>query len=143
MFNELNAICNSYWYFRLIISLNTKVPAIETPRSGIRTTGPDSRTNFFWPIALARINGYSDTGIARYAALCARQARYAAGYQREFDSLAVQGFRPLHVAGYGDGFYAAQSACAFCSSKIGRSEPDGNSAQTGKARSSRKKWMPS
>lgn len=54
-----------------------------------------------------------------------------------------RGFRPLHVAGYGDGFYAARSACALCSSKIGRSKPDGNSAQTGKARSSRKKWMPS
>jgi hypothetical protein len=65
---------------------------------------------------LVWVSGYSDTGIARYAALWhndqrgAWQARHgfdAAGYQREFDRLAPQGFRPLQVAGYGDGFYAA------------------------------------
>jgi hypothetical protein len=60
--------------------------------------------------------GYSDTGIARYAAIWRQQpsgpwqARHgltAARYQHEFDHLRAQGFMPVQVSGYGDGFYAA------------------------------------
>lgn len=65
---------------------------------------------------LAWISGYSDTGIARYAAIwhsdapgpwAARHGFDAPGYQHEFDTLVAQGFRPLQVSGYGDGFYPA------------------------------------
>jgi hypothetical protein len=65
---------------------------------------------------LAWVSGYSDTGIARYAAIWRReasgpwQARHglsAEGYQRAFDELVSQGFRPVQVSGYGDGFYPA------------------------------------
>jgi hypothetical protein len=31
----------------------------------------------------------------------------AGGYQRAFDDMVAQGFRPVHVSGYGDGFYPA------------------------------------
>jgi hypothetical protein len=31
----------------------------------------------------------------------------SAGYQRAFDDLTAQGFRPVQVCGYGDGFYPA------------------------------------
>jgi hypothetical protein len=64
---------------------------------------------------LAWVSGYSDTGIARYAAVWRQepsgpwQARHgldATGYQRTFDELRSQGFRPVQVSGYGDGFYA-------------------------------------
>ncbi len=65
---------------------------------------------------LACVSGYSDTGIARYAAIWRKepfgpwQARHgldAGGYQRAFDQLAAEGFRPAQVSGYGDGFYPA------------------------------------
>jgi hypothetical protein len=65
---------------------------------------------------LAWVGGYSDTGIARYAAIWRRepsglwQARHGLdviGYQRAFDELRSQGFRPVQVSGYGDGFYPA------------------------------------
>jgi hypothetical protein len=65
---------------------------------------------------LACVSGYSDTGIARYAAVWRRgptgqwQARHgldAAGYQRAFDELRQHGLRPAMVSGYGDGFYPA------------------------------------
>jgi hypothetical protein len=65
---------------------------------------------------LAWVSGYSDTGIARYAAIWRRepsglwQARHGLdviGYQRAFDELRSQGFRPVQVSGYGDGFYPA------------------------------------
>ncbi len=65
-------------------------------------------------LKLAWVSGYSDTGIARYAAIWrqessgAWQARHgltAEGYQRAFDELMPQGFRPTQVSGYGDGFY--------------------------------------
>jgi hypothetical protein len=65
---------------------------------------------------LASVSGYSDTGIARYVALWHKddpvewQARHgldSAGYQRSFDDLVTQGFRPVQVCGYGDGFYPA------------------------------------
>jgi len=65
---------------------------------------------------LACVSGYSDTGIARYAAVWKRgpagqwQARHgldAAGYQHVFDELVRQGLRPVMVSGYGDGFYPA------------------------------------
>jgi hypothetical protein len=62
------------------------------------------------------VSGYSDTGIARYAAIWhsdqrgAWQARHgfdAAGYQQQFDALAADGFRPVQMSAYGDGFYPA------------------------------------
>jgi len=65
---------------------------------------------------LTSIRGYSDTGIARYAAIWQRndgrywQARHgldAAAYQAAFDSLVRQNYRPVQVCGYGDGFYPA------------------------------------
>jgi hypothetical protein len=65
---------------------------------------------------LAWVAGYSDTGVARYAALWrqeqlgpwhARHGMDADGYQRAFDDMVAQGFRPAQVSGYGDGFYPA------------------------------------
>jgi hypothetical protein len=65
---------------------------------------------------LAWVSGYSDTGIARYAAIWRRgssgqwQARHgldAAGYQHLFDELRHHRLRPVMVSGYGDGFYPA------------------------------------
>jgi hypothetical protein len=65
---------------------------------------------------LTCVCGYSDTGIARYAAIWRKQpsgpwqARHgltSARYQHEFDHLLAQGFMPVQVSGYGDGFYAA------------------------------------
>jgi hypothetical protein len=65
---------------------------------------------------LACVSGYSDTGIARYAALWhgdqrgpwqARHGVDASEYQRHFDALAAGGFRPVQVSGYGDGFHPA------------------------------------
>ena len=65
---------------------------------------------------LVSVSGYSDTGIARYAAVWHQdetrewQARHgldAVGYQHAFDALSAQGFRPVVVSGYGDGFYPA------------------------------------
>jgi Bacterial tandem repeat domain 1 len=65
---------------------------------------------------LSCVNGYTDTGIARFAGVWRKepsgpwQARHgldAVGYQRTFDGLVGQGFRPVQVSGYGDGFYAA------------------------------------
>ena len=65
---------------------------------------------------LAWVSGYSDTGIARYAAIWRQeasgpwQARHgidAARYQQVFDELLQQGMRPVMVSGYGDGFYPA------------------------------------
>ncbi|MFG2053168.1 hypothetical protein ACGFI9_03970 [Micromonospora sp. NPDC048930] len=65
---------------------------------------------------LTCVSGYSDTGIARYAAVWRHeqsapwQARHgldANGYQHAFDELVSQHFRPVQVSGYGDGFYPA------------------------------------
>lgn len=65
---------------------------------------------------LVCVGGYSDTGIARYAAVWKRapagqwQACHglsAAGYQHVFDKLRQRGLRPVMVSGYGDGFYPA------------------------------------
>lgn len=65
---------------------------------------------------LVSVCGYSDTGIARYAAIWhndaagdwqARHGLDSAGYQQTFDDLVPQGFRPVVVSGYGDGFYPA------------------------------------
>ncbi len=62
------------------------------------------------------VSGYSDTGIARYAAIWRKnaggtwQARHgldAAHYQTTFDQLSAQGLRPAQISGYGDGFYPA------------------------------------
>ncbi|HET7850176.1 MAG TPA: hypothetical protein VFL51_14040 [Pseudolabrys sp.] len=65
---------------------------------------------------LTCVSGYSDTGIARYAAIWRQQASEqwqarhgltAAGYQNVFDDLRTQNFMPVLVTGYGDGFYPA------------------------------------
>ncbi|MDQ3410362.1 MAG: hypothetical protein M3469_10320 [Actinomycetota bacterium] len=65
---------------------------------------------------LAWVNGYSDTGIARYASVWrqepsgsweARHGLTAEAYQRTFDELAARGLRPVQVSGYGDGAYPA------------------------------------
>lgn len=65
---------------------------------------------------LVSVSGYSDTGIARYAAIWHKdqpgewQARHGldgAAYQQAFDDLSRRGFRPVQVCGYGDGFYPA------------------------------------
>jgi hypothetical protein len=65
---------------------------------------------------LVSVSGYSDTGIARYAAIWhkdepsewrARHGLDGAGYQQAFDDLSGRGFRPVQVCGYGDGFYSA------------------------------------
>jgi hypothetical protein len=65
---------------------------------------------------LVSVSGYSDTGIARYAAIWhddeprewqARHGLDGEAYQRAFDDSAAKGFRPVHVCGYGDGFYPA------------------------------------
>jgi polyglycine hydrolase-like protein len=65
---------------------------------------------------LAWVDGYSDTGIARYASIWrhepsgpwhARHGLDAARYQKAFDDLHAAGFRPVQVSGYGDGFYPA------------------------------------
>ncbi len=65
---------------------------------------------------LKSVCGYSDTGIARYASAWHKdpsgpwQARHglsADDYQQTFDDLTAQGFRPVQVSGYGDGFYPA------------------------------------
>lgn len=65
---------------------------------------------------LVWVSGYSDTGIARYAAIWhsgssspwqARHGLTAAGYQHAFDDLVRRGFRPRQVSGYGDGFHPA------------------------------------
>jgi hypothetical protein len=65
---------------------------------------------------LTCVSGYSDTGIARYAAIWrqeqsgpwhARHGINSDGYQRSFNEMVAQGFRPAQVSGYGDGFYPA------------------------------------
>ena len=65
---------------------------------------------------LAWVSGYSDTGIARYAAVwrlepsAPWQARHGLdvnAYQQAFDEFVGEGLRPVHISGYGDGFYAA------------------------------------
>lgn len=66
---------------------------------------------------LVWVNGYSNSGIANYAAIWHRgipaidwQARHGldgAAYQQTFDVLARQGLRPAVVSGYGDGFFPA------------------------------------
>lgn len=62
------------------------------------------------------VSGYSDTGIARYASTWrhdpdatwqARHGLTTEDYQRTFDELTSQGFRPVQVSGYGDGAYPA------------------------------------
>lgn len=66
---------------------------------------------------LVSVSGYSNSGIANYAAIWHRgvpaidwQARHgldASGYQQTFDELVIRGLRPAVVSGYGDGFYPA------------------------------------
>lgn len=66
---------------------------------------------------LAWVSGYSNSGIANYAAIFHRGGQAgawyahhgldAAGYQKAFDEHAAQRLRPAVVSGYGDGFYNA------------------------------------
>ena len=66
---------------------------------------------------LVWVSGYSNGGIANYAAIWHRggpaidwQARHglnSSGYQQTFDELVIRGLRPAVVSGYGDGFYPA------------------------------------
>ena len=66
---------------------------------------------------LVWVNGYSNSGIANYAAIWHRggsdsawEARHglnAGGYQQAFDEMAARGLRPTVISGYGDGFYPA------------------------------------
>jgi hypothetical protein len=62
---------------------------------------------------LTWVSGYSDSGIARYAAIFeqsseeAWQARHGLDsntYQQTFDQLVSQGYGLVQVCGYGDGF---------------------------------------
>lgn len=67
--------------------------------------------------SLVCVNGYSNSGIANYAAIWHRvmpaidwQERHGidgAGYQRAFEEMASGGLRPAVISGYGDGFYPA------------------------------------
>jgi hypothetical protein len=62
------------------------------------------------------VSGYSDSGIARYAAIWVKDAAPqweahhgmdVANYQTQFDRLNAQGLMPVQISGYGDGFYPA------------------------------------
>lgn len=62
------------------------------------------------------VSGYSDTGIARYAAIWRQDTGPAweghhgmdsANYQAQFDRLNALGLMPVQISGYGDGFYPA------------------------------------
>ncbi len=66
--------------------------------------------------SLVSVCGYSDTGIARFAAIWHRspQSEWRAfhgldgdGYQSAFETLTSDGLRPVSISGYGDGFYPA------------------------------------
>ena len=62
------------------------------------------------------VSGYTDSGIARYAAIWRQdsgsswQARHGVDgvhYQAAFDQFNAEGMRPVQISGYGDGFYPA------------------------------------
>lgn len=108
------------------VNVDVRFAAIWERRPGMRWIGRHGLTSSQYQKAfdeqvaagyrLVSVSGYSDTGIARYAAIWHKdeprewQARHgldAATYQRTFDDLAARGFRPVQVCGYGDGFYPA------------------------------------
>jgi len=109
------------------VNFGLRFAAIWQKLAGIEFIGRHNLTSSQYQIAfndaLARgfrlvwVSGYSNGGIANYAAIWHRglpaiewQARHgldAAGYQRTFDELALQHLRPAVVSGYGDGFYPA------------------------------------
>jgi hypothetical protein len=107
------------------VNVDVRFAAIWERRPGLRWVGRHGLTAGEYQKAfdaqlaagfrLVSVSGYSDTGIARYAAIWhdaqgewqARHGLDSAGYQRAFDDLTAQGFRPVQVCGYGDGFYPA------------------------------------
>ena len=108
------------------VNVDVRFAAIWERRPGLRWMGRHGLTSSEYQKAfdeqlaagyrLVSISGYSDTGIARYAAIWhddgprdwqARHGLDAAGYQQAFDALKDFGFRPTQVCGYGDGFYPA------------------------------------
>jgi len=108
------------------VNVDVRFAAIWERRPGLRWIGRHGLTSSEYQKAfdeqlaagyrLVSISGYSDTGIARYAAIWhddgprdwqARHGLDAAGYQQAFDALKDFGFRPTQVCGYGDGFYPA------------------------------------
>jgi hypothetical protein len=108
------------------VNVDVRFAAIWERRPGLvwvgrhGLTSTEYQTAFNEQIAaglrLVSISGYSDTGIARYAAIWHKdeprefQARHGLdglGYQQAFDDLKTHGFRPVQVCGYGDGFYPA------------------------------------
>jgi hypothetical protein len=67
-------------------------------------------------LSLISVCGYSETGIARFAAVWHRvpPSNWRAihgvdgdGYQSAFETLTSDGLRPVSISGYGDGFYPA------------------------------------
>lgn len=108
------------------VGIDVRFAAIWEQRPGLDWVGRHALTGSEYQTAfdqnlelgyhLVSVCGYSDTGIARYAAIWHRnpasdwQAKHAvdaAGYQKSFDDLVQQGFRPVVISGYGDGFYPA------------------------------------
>jgi hypothetical protein len=108
------------------VNVDVRFAAIWERRSGLSWAGRHGLTSSEYQKAfneqiaagfrLVSVSGYSDTGIARYAAIWhndeprefqARHGLDGVGYQRAFDDLMTQGFRPVQVCGYGDGFYPA------------------------------------
>lgn len=108
------------------VNVDVRFAAIWERRPGLRWMGQHGLTSSEYQKAfdeqvaagfrLVSVSGYSDTGIARYAAIWHKdqpgewQARHgldAAGYQQAFDDMSGRGFRPVQVCGYGDGFYSA------------------------------------
>ena len=108
------------------VGIDVRFAAIWERRPGLDWVGRHALTGSEYQSAfnqnleagyhLVSVCGYSDTGIARYAAIWHRdppadwQAKHAidaAGYQKSFDDLVQQGFRPVVISGYGDGFYPA------------------------------------
>jgi hypothetical protein len=108
------------------VNVDVRFAAIWERRPGLSWVGRHGLTSSEYQKAfneqlaagfrLVSVSGYSDTGIARYAAVWhynepsewqARHGLDGQGYQRAFDDLTAQGFRPVQVCGYGDGFYPA------------------------------------
>jgi hypothetical protein len=110
------------------VNVDVRFAAIWEKREGVAFVGRHGLTASEYQRAfdeqlaagfqLVCVNGYSDTGIARYAAIWRRDPNGApawhalhgfdaTAYQRKFNTLAADGFRPVMVSGYGDGFYPA------------------------------------
>jgi hypothetical protein len=108
------------------VDVDVRFAAIWEKQDGVPFEGHHGLTSSAYQITfdrllgqgfrLACVGGYSDTGIARFVAVWRKetlgswQARHgldSAAYQHAFDDLHRQGFRPVQVSGYGDGFYPA------------------------------------